>query len=621
MLCQQRMVLNAGAFINISHNANVILDNQNTNALQVATTGNIISEGENNVLKWIVNSATGNYVVPFANAALFSIPLRCNITTAGTTSGAGSAIVFSTYETATDANLTYPSDVTHLNSNCRDSVGLFAVDRFWRIDAQGYSTKPTPVISFGYSNSISETGGANTITTGKLKAQRFNNISNSWETPQKLYGTSVLNTVSGVGVTPADFFKSWTLVDSSIMSIAVAISAVNNGTFCPGGTAVITPTGAVSYTLLPNGTVSTTGFTVMPGATTVYTITGSIGSGTATCSSNSLNSATTTILVNPLPVVSSSVTNVVCFGENTGTAIALVSGSATYTWSNGSHASVLTGLYAGTYTLTVQDDNGCASTHTLAITQPANGLNLSISSLSHVLCFGHTNGSAAVTATGGTPAYTYSWLPSGATTQGLSNLSAGNYTAYVMDAKGCKSYSVISIQEPSGPLQAFIMDSTISVCQEANGALWAGGSGGTPQYAYAWYPNGGNTSSLLNIPSGNYALVLTDANGCTDTLQVIMGCESPLMVPQFFTPNADGKNDVFVIKGLEKYPNNQINIYNRWGSLVYSQHNYQNNWDGTPSVSDALGSGILPSATYFVVIDFGNVTNMKPYHGYVELRR
>ena len=77
-------------------------------------------------------------------------------------------ILFSTYETVTDKNQNYPSDVTNLNSNCRDSIGLFSVDRFWRIETENYTTKPTPIISFGYDNSPNEIGGTNTIVENKL---------------------------------------------------------------------------------------------------------------------------------------------------------------------------------------------------------------------------------------------------------------------------------------------------------------------------------------------------------------------------------------------------------------------------------------------------------------------
>lgn len=270
LLCgQQQIVLDNQVYIKLTNNANVVLDNPNANAIIVGTTGNVISENENNVIKWLVENNTGNYVVPFATNSFSSIPLQLNITNPGV--GTNASVLFSTYETATDKNNTYPSDVTNLNSNCRDSIGLYAVDRFWRIDAQNYTTKPTVQINFGYDNSVNETGGLNTITESNLKAMRFNNITNSWETPQKLFGiaNTGLKQVNMLNVSPTDFYKTWTLVDSSIMSIPVSLSSVSNNSFCAGETTTITPSGASNYTLFPDNIISSSVFTVMPNASTV----------------------------------------------------------------------------------------------------------------------------------------------------------------------------------------------------------------------------------------------------------------------------------------------------------------------------------------------------------------
>ncbi len=619
LFAQQQVVLDNHVFISISNNANVVLDNANSNALLVNTTGNIISEGENNVLKWMLQNNTGNYVVPFATASFSSIPFQLNITTAG--SGSNASILFSTYQTITDKNNNYPSDVTNLNSNCRDSVGLFAIDRFWRIDAQNYTVKPTPIISFGYDNSVNELGGANTIIESKLKAMRFNGLINSWETPQKMYGitNTVSKTINTINVNPNDFYKSWTLVDSSIMSIPITLTALNNNTFCVGGSVTITPSGATSYTLLPNNTTSASAFSVMPNASTVYTITGSIGTGSASCSSNSSNSPTVSVVVNALPVISSSVTNITCFGGNTGSVIALVSGSATYTWSNGSHGSYINGLFAGNYSLTVQDDNMCVSNYTVSVTQPTSAINVVVTNQTNVLCYGQSNGAVSVFASGGVPNYVYIWQPNSVFGSSLINLSSGNYSLQVSDANGCKTQSVITISQPVEALQSLITDSVKATCGNNNGSLFASTAGGTQQYNYLWLPVYNTSNNLQNASSGNYTLYTTDGNGCQDTLTVFLGCDLPIKVPQLFSPNADGKNDYFVIEGLENFPNNHISIYNRWGNLIYEKENYQNNWNGSWTIGNKTTKGILPAATYFIVLDFGVNASLKPYTGYVEI--
>ena len=151
---QTRVVMDANVFLTLADTGHLVVDNPSTNGITVVSTANIISEGENNAVKWVISNNTGNYVVPFTTNSLVKIPLEVNITTAGASTNGD--IIFSTYETTTDKNLPYPSDVTNLNSNCKDSVGLNTVDRFWRIEAENYSTKPTLIINFGFDNSANE---------------------------------------------------------------------------------------------------------------------------------------------------------------------------------------------------------------------------------------------------------------------------------------------------------------------------------------------------------------------------------------------------------------------------------------------------------------------------------
>ena len=74
-------------------------------------------------------------------------------------------------------------------------------------------------------------------------------------------------------------------------------------------------------------------------------------------------------------------------------------------------------------------------------------------------------------------------------------------------------------------------------------------------------------------------------------------------IPQFISPNGDGDNDAWVIENLQYYPNNKLKIFNRWGNEVYAADPYNNDWVGTPNISYSLGSGVLPTGTYYYVID------------------
>jgi gliding motility-associated-like protein len=85
-------------------------------------------------------------------------------------------------------------------------------------------------------------------------------------------------------------------------------------------------------------------------------------------------------------------------------------------------------------------------------------------------------------------------------------------------------------------------------------------------------------------------------------------------MPQGFSPNDDDKNDLFVVHGIEAYPDNVLTIYNRWGNIVYSKTGYLNEWDGKSNTSEQL-----PNATYFAILEVNKGKIV--LKGYVELRR
>jgi gliding motility-associated-like protein/uncharacterized repeat protein (TIGR01451 family) len=118
---------------------------------------------------------------------------------------------------------------------------------------------------------------------------------------------------------------------------------------------------------------------------------------------------------------------------------------------------------------------------------------------------------------------------------------------------------------------------------------------------------------VLVLPSGNYNNVATieistpldvDPTNNSATALVEPIC---LTVYNEFTPNNDGANDLFRIDCIETHPNNELKVFNRYGALVYSKKNYENDWDGTANVSGVINRGdMLPTGTYFYVIDTGD---------------
>ena len=96
-----------------------------------------------------------------------------------------------------------------------------------------------------------------------------------------------------------------------------------------------------------------------------------------------------------------------------------------------------------------------------------------------------------------------------------------------------------------------------------------------------------------------------------------ISCE--LNVPEGFSPNGDGVNDNYVVRGLQIFPDNKFTVFNRWGNLVFKAEPYRNDWDGTSSFGLNLGGDKLPTGVYYYILDLGD--GSKPLKGYIYLNR
>ena len=223
----------------------------------------------------------------------------------------------------------------------------------------------------------------------------------------------------------------------------------------------------------------------------------------------------------PLTSLTTSHTNVSCFGGSNGTATATPVGTAPYTylWSNAANSQTATGLVAGTYTVTVTDINGCVGTATAVITQPATAVTASISATTNVLCFNGATGAATAAGTGGTSPYTYAWPVSAAsqTTATASNLAAGTYVVTVTDANLCTATATATITQPAAALAATISGQTNVLCfGGTTGTATVSTTGGTGAKTYMW-SNGQTNATATGLAAGSYVVTATDANGCTSS--------------------------------------------------------------------------------------------------------
>lgn len=225
--------------------------------------------------------------------------------------------------------------------------------------------------------------------------------------------------------------------------------------------------------------------------------------------------------------LSTSQTNINCNGQCTGSASVSTSGGTapfTYSWSpSGGNAASANNLCAGTYSVTVTDANNCTSAVSVTITQPS--VLSSSTSSTNALC-GQSNGSASVTASGGSPAYTYAWSPSGGNSSSATGLSAGNYTVTVTDSKGCTSVATVAVNT-IGSANAAFTNNTVCLGQTTVFTDQSTSTGSITNWN--WNFGNGNTSTLQNptqtyTASGTYttSLTVTDNNGCVSTVNNVV---------------------------------------------------------------------------------------------------
>lgn len=192
----------------------------------------------------------------------------------------------------------------------------------------------------------------------------------------------------------------------------------------------------------------------------------------------------------------------------------------TYAWSNGQTQATATALGTGTYTLDLTDANGCTASANATVSAPP-ALTASITGI-NATCFGLTNGSIQVSAQGGTGAYGYAW--SNPALPNISNpalLGAGDYVVTITDGNNCQVSAAITITQPAA-LVLSALPRPVTCAGDSNGSIDLSVSGGTQPYTYNW-SNGANTPIINGLTAGDYSVVVTDANGCTQQLASSVG--------------------------------------------------------------------------------------------------
>ncbi len=234
--------------------------------------------------------------------------------------------------------------------------------------------------------------------------------------------------------------------------------------------------------------------------------------------------STADVTIAPTPVLNVTTTDADCNSANGGASVAITEGVSPYDiyWSSGSTQPNVANLASGQYFLSVTDDNGCLSTQSVLI--GTNGITQT-AAVTNVSCAGEADGGINLTVTGAVGSLTYAWS-NGATTQDLSNITAGPYEVSVTDQDGCVSTSSYVVTEPQAIIVNNLTTSQAS-CGSSNGGATIQYVGGTLPYTYSWFNDQGTnlnvtTSTLSNVAAGMYTSNVSDAHGCTLTTNVLI---------------------------------------------------------------------------------------------------
>ena len=211
-------------------------------------------------------------------------------------------------------------------------------------------------------------------------------------------------------------------------------------------------------------------------------------------------------------------TNISCTTP-VGTASVTASGGLsplTYTWNPGGNTNAsASNLSAGTYTVTVTDNNGCTVTASAIIT--GGGIISVLAQVTaNVTCNGGTTGSASSSASGGTLPYTFNWNNGGTNNATVSGLSAGTYTVTGHDSCGSSGTAPVVITQPAAMSISIASQTNISCAGSSSGSATAGAAtGGTSPYTYSWSSGLGTNLAVSNLSAGTYTISATDSHGCT----------------------------------------------------------------------------------------------------------
>ena len=395
---------------------------------------------------------------------------------------------------------------------------------------------------------------------------------------------------------------------------SISISMVNDS-ICLNQPILINANGADTYNWFPNGSLSSISGSIViatPSITTTYTVNGITA---VNCTSTN----TVTLVVNPLPIISLTGLDSICSGNNS---VIQATGANSYTWAPSLGLSATTGFSVNAnpskteiYTVIGADTNHCLDTilFTLNVIPLPQLQVLGTQSV----CIGS---SATLTALGATQ---FNWnFSSAQSSNPIAIITPTVNTTFTLTGTNfgkCKDslyFTITVLQLPS-----ISIESVDSICDGQEFSLQAIGSG-----LFNWYPSIGLSCIQCSNPisalesSIQYYVTVTDNNFCLNTDSVFINiketCGDDLLIPNVFSPNLDGVNDLFKIT-VSNIRSFECEIYDRWGLKLFSSNDSNFSWNGIST------NGLLvPDGVYFYLIRIQKYNNkIRNYKGFLTLVR
>ena len=196
-----------------------------------------------------------------------------------------------------------------------------------------------------------------------------------------------------------------------------------------------------------------------------------------------------------------------------------------------------------------------------------------------------------------------------------STLLVDGETYYVTQTVGgCESSLNVPITVYLDSLELNLIYATSTFCNSSKGAASVIADNGYPAYNYVW-ENGNQSSTITDLSAGDYLVTVTDSLGCQAVLVVSINCKKH-PIPGFIAANGSGGNSTWV---TNLSPKAEVQIFNRWGNLIFKASPYLDDFTGKSNQEGAIGDDYLPSGTYFYIIDYKN--GDEPDSGYLEFIR